>query len=86
MATMTNIEDMLSGKERLKFGDKEQIEAIDERRKEQEKNLYSVVIHVPGSAEFEVRADNKEDAMEWARDKLSDYDISVELIEEGEKS
>lgn len=83
---MSNIEDMLSGKGKLEFGDKEQIKVIDERRKELEKNLYSVVIHGFGNAEFEVRADNEEEAREWAKDKLEDYDISVELIEEGERS
>ena len=80
------IKDMLSGKEKLKFGDKEQIEALDEHRKNQEKNLYSIVIHTPAVVEFEVRADNEEDARDFARDKLQDYDISVELMEEGKNN
>lgn len=82
---MVNIEAMLAGKERLEFGNVEQIQAIrnyEEAQEEAEENLkiYLVEFSLSGSIEIEVMAEDETEAKEKARDEIDiysfeDYDV-----------
>lgn len=81
-----NIEDMLSGKEKLEFGNEEQIEALnnyEEVQKECEEGLklFKVILYHSGSSEVEVEAYDEQEAGEKAKEEISDFDIEWEDIE-----
>ncbi len=83
---MSNIEDMLSGKERLEFGNKELCEAIDrqeQREKEEKEGLkkYQVVFHHSGCSTVWVEAHDEEEAKEKANDEKDDEMIEWQDIE-----
>ena len=83
------IEDLLSGKVKLEFGNKEQIEIIDNHEKAQDEDreglkLYKVTFHFSGSAEIDIEAYDEEDAIEKANEERHDLDIEWEDLEHTE--
>ena len=80
------IEDLLSGKVKLEFGNREQIETIDNYEKAQVEareglKLYKVIFHFSGSADVDVEAYDEQDAIEKAKEEECDLDIEWEDLE-----
>jgi len=80
---MSHIEDLLSGKEKLQFGNTEQIKAIDEfteaqKEAEEDERIYVVSFGISGSYEIEISAFNEEEAEEKARDEFDFMDASID--------
>lgn len=82
-------EDLLTGKVKLEFGNKEQIQVIDmhqawEKEKEEGSGTYRVSYAVSGTAYVDVYAENEDEARELAddeRDMDSVEDIDWDFLE-----
>lgn len=79
-----NIQDLLDGKVKLEFGNKEQIQAIDfytvaQKEAEEGKKIYMVEIGLSGSVSVEVNANSEEEAEEIARDEFGPLEIDWDI-------
>ena len=95
---MSNIEKLLSGEEKLEFGNQEQIECIDSFQRVQEEaeeglQRYRVTLWYSGSVFVDVEAHDEQEALEVAREEADFSEIEwedeehyeVELLKEAEK-
>lgn len=90
---MILMEDLLSGKVTLEFGNSEQINCIDrfqQAQAEEKENLemgkkwYTVDVYYSGSSKIDVQAYDEFEAEELARDEISYEEIEWEDIEHTE--
>lgn len=83
------IDDLLSGVIKLKFGSREQIEAIKNYEKAQEEakeglKMYRVIFHYTGSLEICINAFDEHEAEEMAKDEVINNNIEWEDLEHTE--